>query len=148
ILRKINPRFAHAIYWRQQRHREALDFCGVAADGRLDRAWFDKLPAPPGDAGVQHEGRFALAGQIARQLRELGRKEQLDQVVETLHSLGSSIADQGRRWTALAALNWQLGRYDDAVHDAAQAIAAGAQPANVFTALVRQNGPWAAGWYM
>jgi tetratricopeptide (TPR) repeat protein len=49
--------------------------------------------------------------------------------------------------TALAMLDWQLGRYDDMARDAAEAIAAGPQPAIVFVALLKQQGPLATWWY-
>jgi tetratricopeptide repeat protein len=147
ILRKINPRFAHTIYMRQHRHREALEFVNVAADKTLDRDWLNELPATPGDSGIHPEGRFALAAQVARQLRELGHKEQVDQIVESLRSLMPDPRDQGRQKTTLANLSWQLGQYDGVARDAADAIAAGAQPATVFAALLKQQGPLATAWY-
>src|SRR5262249_10274972 len=82
ILRRTHPRFAHAIYCRQYRHREALDSVNIATDTVLDRAWFDKLPTSSGDPSEQQQVRFSLAAQVARQLRELGRIEQVNQVVE------------------------------------------------------------------
>jgi tetratricopeptide (TPR) repeat protein len=47
----------------------------------------------------------------------------------------------------LAAISWQLGRYDEAARDAAASIAAGTNPLAVFSSLLRQQGALAASWY-
>jgi tetratricopeptide (TPR) repeat protein len=147
ILKKINPRFAHALLARQQRHAEALEFVGALADKPLDRAWFDNLPALGGDDGARQEGQIALAGQVARELRELGLKEQLDSLLAVLHGLSAPMGDRGRRMATQAALNFQLGRHDEAIRDAAAAIAAGWPPASVFAGMLKQQGPLAAAWH-
>jgi tetratricopeptide (TPR) repeat protein len=155
ILQKTNPQFAHRILWRQQRHRQALELAGVTSDARLDRAWFDKLLLPMAsgqwsavsDTTAQQELKFVLASQVARQLRELGLREQLDQLGETLRKLEPTQNDRGRRLAQLATLWWQLGRPDDAARDAAAAIAAGMNPSSVFSFLLRQQGTLATFWY-
>jgi tetratricopeptide (TPR) repeat protein len=147
ILRKTNPRFAHAMYWRQHRHREALEFVGVTNDKPLDRAWFDKLPGAAPEGAARQELQFELALQVARQLRELGRNEQCEQVCQTLMTLVERF-DRGRRLALIAGLRWQMGRADEAARDAAQAMAAGATTQTVFTALLRQQGPLAASWFV
>jgi tetratricopeptide (TPR) repeat protein len=148
ILRKYNPRLAHAIYWRQHRHVEALEFVGVRADNPLDRAWFDALPAPPGDTMTQQNARLLLAIQVARQLRELGRKDRAEQMITgALKGIAASGTFRAQRLTQLAVLNWQLGRYDEAAADGAEAIAAGASAASVCTSISRQEGALAAWWY-
>lgn len=148
ILRKINPRYALAIYWRQHRHAEALEFVGVTAETTFDRTWFNALPAPPGDSNTQQEHRFVLAAQVARYLRMLGRQKQAEQIVtDSLQGLAAAQTDRGRRLTQLAALQRQLGRYDEALSDAAAAVAAGAVPAAVITFVLGQHGALAAAWY-
>jgi hypothetical protein len=148
ILRKTNPRMAHALLRRQHRHGESLQFAGIAPDQALDRSWFDKLPAPLGDSTAQQEERFFLAMQVARQLRELGRNEQLAQVLETLNALAAPTNDRGRRLAILATLNWQLGRFDDFPRAAAQAIAAGSPHPTLFSTLLKQqHGALAAFWF-
>ena len=147
ILRKTHPQHAHAMLWRQHRHREALELVGVAEGKALDRAWFDSLPAPPGDSRTQSAIRFQLAIQVARQLRELGRPEQVTNILETLRGLATVGSDQGQRWTQLALVNWQLGRYDDAFSDASQALAGKAAPPSVFNTLLKQQGQLATIWY-
>lgn len=147
ILRKTHPQHAHAMLWRQHRHREALELAGVTPDKELDRAWFDALPAPPGDSRAQAAIRILLAAQVARQLRELGKPEQTTSIVETLRTLAATDNDQGRRWTQLALLNWQLARYDDAFLDASQALAAKASPSTVLGSFLKQQGPLASAWY-
>jgi tetratricopeptide (TPR) repeat protein len=147
ILRKTNPRFAHAIYCRQLRHREALEFVGLTNDKPLDRAWFDKLPGAASEGAARQELQVELALQVARQLRELGRSEQCEQVCQTLMTLVERF-DRGQRLAMIAALRWQMGRIDEAARDAALAMAAGATPQTVFTALTnKQLGPLAASWF-
>jgi tetratricopeptide (TPR) repeat protein len=147
VLRKTHPQHAHAMLWRQHRHREALEVAGVTPDKKLDRTWFDTLPAPPGDSRSQATVRFALATQVARQLRELGSQQQIDSIVETLRGLAAAGNDQGQRWTQLAQLNWQLARYDDAFADASQALASKAAVPTVFSTLLKQQGQLATIWY-
>jgi tetratricopeptide (TPR) repeat protein len=152
ILRKTQPQWAHLIHWRQHRHAEALELVGIAPDlpldQPLDRAWFNKLPAPPGDANVQQAARFALAIQVARHLKELGRRKQAEQMIaDVLYGLASAPGDRGQRLTQLATLNWQLGRFDEVPSDAAQAIAAGAAPAGIYKSLLKTADPLAAPWY-
>ncbi|HEX5105858.1 MAG TPA: HEAT repeat domain-containing protein, partial [Pirellulaceae bacterium] len=147
ILKKTHPHNAHVLLWRQHRHREALELAGVAEGKALDRAWFDALPAPPGESRSQVAVRMALAGQVARELRELGRLDDIATIVETLRGLAAAAGDQGQRWTQVAALNWQLGRYEEAFHDASQALAAKAAPPTVFGTLLKQQGQLATIWY-
>ncbi len=146
ILRKTNPRFAHAIYWRQHRHREALEFVGVTNGMPLDRTWFDKLPGPASEGAARQELQFALALLVARQLRELGRSEDCEQVCQSLLTLVERY-DRGRRLSMIAALYWQLGRADEASRHAGLAISAGMSPPAMFTALLKQQGALAASWY-
>lgn len=147
ILRKTHPQHAHAMLWRQLRHREALELAAALPGKALDRAWFDALPAPPGDSRSQTAIRIAIASQVARQLRELGEKERIDSIVDTLRGLAATGNDQGQRWMQLAQLQWQLGRYDDAFADASQALAAKAPPPSLFGTLLKQQGPLATIWY-
>lgn len=147
LLKKINPRFAHAMLWRQQRHREAMEYVKIPREGPLDRAWFDSLPAPAGDANSQQENRFLLGLQVARQLRELGRSEQMVQAIETLRGMAPEANDRGRRLSLIATLEWQLGRYEDMARDAERAIAAGALPVALFNAIDKQYGSDASVWY-
>jgi hypothetical protein len=147
ILKRTNPKFAHALLWRQHRHRAALEFVGIEPQTELNRAWLDKLPALPGDATAQQEPRFSLAGQVARELRELGRKEQLEQLVTMLREFAKPTNDRGRRLAALALLEWQLGRYDDVPRDALTAIAAGYPRPAVFSSLLKQHGSLAETWF-
>lgn len=147
LLRKTHPQHAHLVLWRQHRHGEALEYVGVTAEKTLDRAWFDALPTTPGDSRVQATGRIALAAQVARQLRELGRQQQAEQTVEVLRALADADNEQGRRWVQVAALNWQLGQYDESFADAAQAIAAKAPPTMVFSSLLKQQGALTSVWF-
>lgn len=147
ILRKTHPQHAHAMLWRQHRHREALELAGVAPGKALDRVWFDALPVPPGDTRSQTTIRIALASQVARQLRELGGQEQVASIIDTLEGLAMTGNDQGQRWTQLAALHWQLGRFDDAFLAVSQALAAKAPPPTVFAALLKQQGQLATIWF-
>src|SRR5437762_1262817 len=39
IMRKINPQFAHMVYWKQHRHREALELAKVTPKKTLDATW-------------------------------------------------------------------------------------------------------------
>ena len=147
ILKKTHPQHAHAMLWRQHRHREALELVGATPGKALDRAWFDALPAPPGDSRSQIAIRLTLATQVARQLRELGGQDQIAGIVEMLRGLAATGNDQGQRWLQLAQLNWQLGRFDEAFGDASQALAAKAPPPTVFAALLKQQGRLATIWF-
>ena len=147
IMKKTHPQHAHAMLWRQHRHREALELVAVAPGKTLDRAWFDALAVPPGDTRSQTTMRMTLAAQVARELRELGGQEQITSIVETLRSLAATGNDQGQRWTQVALLNWQLGRFDDAFVDASQALAAKASPPAVFGQLLKQQGQLATIWF-
>jgi len=147
ILRKTNPRFAHAIYCRQLRHREALEFVGVTNEKLLDRSWFDKLPGTASEGVARQDLQFALALQVARQLCELGRNEQCEQVCRTLLTLVERF-DRGGRLSMIAALKWQMGRAEEAARDGALAMASGATPLVVFTTLLKEQlGPLAASWF-
>jgi tetratricopeptide (TPR) repeat protein len=147
ILKKTHPQHAHAMLWRQHRHREALELVGVTPEKELDRVWFDALAVPPGDSRSQTAIRIVLASQVARQLRELGGQDQILKIVETLRVLAATGNDQGQRWAQLAQLNWQLGRFDDAFLDASQALAAKAPPPTVFGMLLKQQGQLATIWF-
>jgi len=148
VMRKINPPFAHTVYWQQHRHSEALEFVAVTAEKTLDRAWLNQLPTPLGVWGAQPDDyRMVLAGQVARQLRELGRKEQVEQIWKTLTELPPQAGDRGRRQLLLTMLAWQLGRMENAARYGAEAIAAGAPAANVFTVTARRESPLALAWY-
>jgi tetratricopeptide (TPR) repeat protein len=147
ILKKTHPQHAHAMLWRQHRHREALELVAVTPGKTLDRAWFDALAVPPGDTRSQTTMRMAVAGQVARELRELGSQEQVTSIVETLRSLAATGNDQGQRWIQVALLNWQLGRFDDAFLDVSQALAAKASPPAVFGQLLKQQGQLATIWF-
>jgi len=147
VLRKINPPLAHLIYSRQHRHREALALAGVTPDKALDRAWLEQLPQPPQQLLDRIDYRFAMAAQVARELRELGRKEQSEQVWKLLESLSVPVNDRAKRSAQLAMLAWQLGRHDDATLHAANSIAAGALPGPVLNLLVGPEGPPALAWY-
>src|SRR5262245_11002078 len=147
ILEKTVPRFAHTILVRQKRHREALDLVGVKKDQPLDRRWLDKLPAPAGDPTFQFEQKFALAMQVARQLREIGLVDELGQVLATLRSVEPAQSNKGGRLMQLATLNWQLGRQEDAIKDAAEAIGAGITPQVMFARLIPQQVALATSWY-
>lgn len=147
IVKRTNPKFAVSLWWRQHRHREALEFAGVKADTELNRAWFDQLPAMMGEATNQQEARFALAGQLARELRELGRQEQIEQVLATLRAVAKPAGDRGRRMASVALLDWQLGRYDDAPRDALAAIGAGYPRPAIFASFNKQHGALADAWF-
>jgi len=147
ILRKINPAFAHAILWRQHRHAEALEFMGIAEGKPLDQAWLDALPAA---AGNQLTLQLGLAAQVARQLRELGRHEQVDQILGTMRSRAADDNNANNaawRWNAIAVLDWQLGRWDDVGRDAEQAFDAKTTPPVLFAMLLKQQSSLAAFWY-
>jgi tetratricopeptide (TPR) repeat protein len=147
VLKKTHPVQAHALLVRQHRHSEALAYATVTADKVLDRQWFDSLPGGLGEAQQQAAVRFSLAAQVARELRDLGRPAQVEQVVETLRGLAAAESQKGARWSALAALAWRLERYDDAFSNAEQALAANQSPASVFAPLLSKAGPLAAAWF-
>lgn len=147
VLKKTHPLAAHALLVRQHRHREALDYCGVKAGQALDRKWFDALPGGLGDPTQQLSIRFSLAAQIARQLRELGLKEPLQEVLESLRQVAAIDGQRGMRWASLAALEFQLDRYDESFADAEQALASNQAAASVFTGLVKKQGSLAAAWF-
>ena len=152
-MRQINPVFDHRIYWRQHRHSQALAFAGVTPEKTLDRAWLDELPKTVPQFVMRPDYRFMMAAQVARQLHELGRTEQVEQIWQTLQDLdvprGLKIvpAEHARRLSLLALLAWQLGRPDDAARIAADAIATGATPASVLNLLAGREGPLALAWY-
>ena len=54
-----------------------------------------------------------MAAQVARQLRELGRKEQVEQIWKTLRELEMPQADRSRRLGLLSSYALQLGRTDE-----------------------------------
>ncbi len=147
ILQKTIPRFAHTVLTRQKRHREALDLVGVKKDEPLDRRWFDKLPSPSGDAAFQFNHRLLLAMQIARQLRELGMMDELEQLLQTMRMAEGPQSENVRRLLILAMVNWQLGRQEDAVKDAAATIGAGFTPQTTFVQLIGRQAALAAFWY-
>jgi tetratricopeptide (TPR) repeat protein len=148
IMRRINPPFAHTVLWQQHRHREALEFVAVAPERVLDRAWYNQLPAPLAMWGAQPDDyRMILAGQVARELRELGRKEQVEQIWKTLTELPQPPGDRGRRQLLLLMFAWQLGRTDDAARYGVEAIATGAPAANVFAVIARREAPLALVWH-
>jgi tetratricopeptide (TPR) repeat protein len=148
IMRRINPPFAHTVYWQQHRHHEALEFVAVTSDKTLDRAWLNQLPTPLGMFGAQPDDyRMVLAGQVARQLRELGRREQVGQIWKTLTELPQPPGDKGRRQLLLSMFAWQLGRTDDGARYAAEAMAAGAAAANIFAVIARREAPLALAWH-
>jgi tetratricopeptide (TPR) repeat protein len=147
ILRKINPPFALLVYWQQHRHREALEFVQVAADTKLDRMWLENLPTPLSSPAVHPDYRVLLAAQVARQLRELGRKEQVEQIWKTLRELETQGNDRGRRLSLLSMYASQLGRHDEATRLGADAIKAGIAPAVIFSALARREAPQAMIWH-
>ncbi len=148
IMRRTNPPFAHTVYWQQHRHREALEFVQVTSDKTLDRTWLNQLPVPGALGALQLDDyRMVLAGQVARQLRELGRKEQVEQIWNTLTKLPQPPGDRGRRQLLLSMFAWQLGRTDDAARYGAEAIAAGAAAANIFTVIARREAPLALTWH-
>jgi hypothetical protein len=145
VLRATNPAQAHTLLWRRHQHEEALQLLNIEAGTVLDRAWFEGLPAAA--RPLRPATSMQLATQAARQLRELGRREQLDQLMETLRGEVAANPDAGRRWTAHAALQWQLDRHDDAFASAHQALLARQPPAVVFGGLLKQHGLLAAAWY-
>jgi tetratricopeptide (TPR) repeat protein len=150
ILRSINPQFAHAILWRQHRHAEALEFAGISEGKPLDRSWLDKLPVAPHVARidrVQLTARCSLAAQAARQLRELGRKQQVEEILGTLRAIVTEDNDQGTPWLTIALLDWQLGRFEDVGRDAARALAVGTKPPTMFGVILKQQGALAAFWF-
>ncbi|HZN34179.1 MAG TPA: HEAT repeat domain-containing protein [Pirellulaceae bacterium] len=147
VLKKTHPVQAHALLMRQHRHHDALEFVGVTAEKKLDRAWLDSLPGGLGDVNQQLSVRFGLAAQVARQLRELGRIEQTKQIAETLRAIAAAEGLNGFRWSALATLHWQLDQYDEAFAALEQALASGQQPASAFTGLARTQASLAAAWF-
>lgn len=148
IMHKTNPPFAHTVLWQQHRHREALEFVQVTPDKTLDRAWLNQLPVALGLGAMQLDDyRIVLAGQVVRQLRELGRKEQVEQIWKTLRELPQPPGDRGRRPLLLSMIASQLGRADDAARCGAEAIAGGAPAANVFALIARREAPLALAWH-
>ncbi len=147
ILRKVNPPFAQLLYWQQHRHREALEFVQVNADTKLDRAWLDQLPTPLSSTSVHPDYRVLMGAQVARQLRELGRKEQAEQIWKMLRDLEPQGNDRGRRLSLLSMYASQLGRHDEATRLGADAIKAGVAPAVIFSALARREAPQALIWH-
>jgi hypothetical protein len=150
IVQTINPAFAHVILWRQHRHAEALELANVAPGRALDQAWLTSLPAVQGQDQLERmklTSQFQLAVQLARQLRELGQGEQVDEILKTLRTASATDNDQGTRWMIVAHADWQLARYDDVGRDAARALAAGAPPLALFSRLVRQQSSLAAFWH-
>ncbi len=147
VLRQTHPIQAHTLLVRQHRHRDALEYVGVTEDKTLDRQWFDALPGGIGEASSQLSVRFALAAQVARELRELGRRQQLPQIIETLRTIAAADGQRGLRWSALATLYWQLEQYDEAFAALEQALASNQNPNSAFTALVKTQGPLAAAWF-
>jgi tetratricopeptide (TPR) repeat protein len=147
ILRKINPQFAHIVYWKQHRHREALELAKVTPEKTLDAAWLDELLPPPPLAPVDATFRFTLAAQVARELRELGRQEQVDQIWTTLSELEPAESERGRQAGALAQLAWQLRRENDAMEQAAKAIGAKITPAAILAMFAGKEAPLALAWH-
>ena len=147
VLKKTHPIHAHSLLVRQHRHGEALEFVGVSPDKTLDRKWFDALPGGIGEAASQQSVRFALAAQVARELRELGRKEQITPIVETLRDIAAADGQRGLRWSALATLYWQLDQFDEAFAALEQALASNQTPNSAFSALLKTQGPLAAAWF-
>jgi hypothetical protein len=150
VLQKTNPALAHVILWRQQKHAEALALCNVAPGKALDQDWLKNLPAGQGQGGLavlKLTAQFQLAVQLARQLRELGRSEQVDEILKTLRTAAATDNDQGSRWAIVVQADWQLGRYDDLGRDGVRALAAGTPPLSLFSRLVRQQGSLAAFWH-
>ncbi|HEY2415652.1 MAG TPA: HEAT repeat domain-containing protein [Pirellulaceae bacterium] len=148
IMRRINPPLAHTVYRQRHRHREALEFVAVAPDKSLDRLWFGQLPTPLGLVPAQSdEYRMILAEQVARQLRELGRKEQVEQIWKIVRELPQPPGDRGRRQSLLSMFAWHLGRTEDAARYGAEAMAAGAAAANLFAVIARLEAPLALAWH-
>ncbi len=147
IMRKINPPFAHTIYGHQHRHHEALEFAAVTPEKTLDSAWLQQLPTPPALLPVNPDYRFIMAAQVARQLRELGRKEQVEQIWKTLREMDVPQTDRSRRLGMLSLYAMQLGKTDEAFRYGAEAIAAGQPAANIFRVLAPRAAPLAQTWY-
>jgi hypothetical protein len=125
--------------------RGSIALLNIEADTVLDRDWFTGLPAARRRPRCAHQ-RAGRHSQPARQLRELGRHEQLDQLMETLQRLASWTTPRratGQRW------RWSGNSvgYDEAFASAHQASLARQTPAVVFGTLLKQQGPLAAAWY-
>ena len=142
----FSPERAAALLRQRQQVGRLLELAKVKDDTTFNATWLASLPASSGDAKLQARGRFAVAGQAALVLRDLGRKAAVDEIVDTLEAAAVSDADDGRRWSALAKLRWQLGRYDDALK--AAALAAGfLPPSQVFAEFIKPQAALAAFWF-
>jgi tetratricopeptide (TPR) repeat protein len=121
LLKENWPQHAMVVLRRTHRVGDALELAKIVSDKPLDQEWLGSLPAPAADDQERERIRREIAGQSAQLLHELGRREQLDQVLAALRAERAPASDSSRRKTALAKLLWQLGRYDEAIDAALQA---------------------------
>jgi len=121
-MRKSNPPGCFELLVLQQKYLDALAIAGLKPGEALPERWLNELPLAPQPSGneeVQLAARFRFAGNIARVLANLGRKQDAERVIAAMVERAEAMR-QDALWSLIATTEYRMGWLESAFEHAAR----------------------------
>ena len=121
-MRKSNPPACFELLVLQQKYLDALAIVGLKLGEALPERWLNELPLAPQQGGneeVQLSARFRFAGNVARVLANLGRKQDAERVIAAMVERAEA-ARQDALWSLIATTEYRMGWLESAFQHAAR----------------------------